>query len=222
MLLRPDQRRGSRICVDLHRNWHCHDIRRRLNRRDCFDVSPRHDASNKALINHYRAPSYGGLYHWVAEFGPKAVQRYLSYIVGWMSMIAWLTGAATLNLIAGGLIQGLAKLWYPHYSSQNWHETLIVIGIGIISTSLNTLAVKYLPLFELLSLFGHFLGIFVALFPLWIIAPKASARQVFNTFQDDGGWGSTGVACLIGQIGPLFSLLRSDGGIHICKCLILP
>ena len=134
-----------------------------------------------------------------------------------MSVVGWLSGTAILNFMAGTMIQSLAKLWHPEYSHHTWHGSLIVIGVGLLSTFLNTVAVKRLPLLELVTVFVHFLGIFVVLFPLWILAPKASAKQVFLAFEDKGDWGNVGIACLVAQIGPLFSLLRSDSGTHLCK-----
>jgi choline transport protein len=135
--------------------------------------------------------------------------------------VGWLSGTAALNFMAGTMMQSLAKLWHPNYSHEAWHSTLIIIGVALICTFLNTIAVKRLHFLELITLFVHFFGIFVVLFPLWILAPKASARQVFRTFEDNGGWGNIGIACLVAQIGPLFSLSRSDSGTHLCKSLMI-
>lgn len=63
----------------------------------------------------------------------------------------------------------------------------------------------------------HFFGVLVVLAPLWALAPKASASEVFTAFADGGGWGNAGLACLVGQIGPVFAFSRADGAIHISK-----
>jgi choline transport protein len=160
-------------------------------------------------------PSSTGLYHWVGEFAPKPVQKYLSYLVGWSSIMAWLTGAAALNFLAGTMLQSIAVLWLPTYHFENWHSTLIIIGIGFLCTLLNTVGNKALPFLELITFFVHFFGIWAVLIPLWVLAPKSSAKDVFVTFKDSSGWGNVGLACLIGQAGPLFSLLRTEGGTQI-------
>lgn len=45
--------------------------------------------------------------------------------------------------------------------------------------------------------------------PLWVLAPKASASDVFGKFENFGGWASTGAACLVGQMAASASFIVS-------------
>jgi choline transport protein len=202
--------------VGLCCGFDCYDVCYLIFGRNRFNVGLVLNVNFITLINLHRAPSNGGVYDLVGQFAPKAIQKYLSYIMSWMGILAWLTCFATLNFLTGTMIQSVAALWKPLYSYELWHTTLIVIGIGSLCTFLNTVGVKSLPSVELLSLFLHFFGILVFLLPLWL-APKTLSKTVFRTFEGKSGWGNIGLTCLVGQIGPLFSLLRSDGGTHICK-----
>jgi len=163
------------------------------------------------------APTSGGQYHWVSEFAPKSMQKYLSYVVGWVSALGWQAGTASSAYLTGTMIQGLIVLNNPSYTPTRWQGTLFTIAISLIATFFNTYGAKQLPLLEGLILFLHIFGFFAILIPLWVLSPKNSAKEVFTTFQDGGGWGSIGTAAIIGQIAPIFAFLGPDAGTHMCK-----
>lgn len=49
---------------------------------------------------------------------------------------------------------------------------------------------NWLPLVEEIILFLHFAAWFAMLIPLWVLAPKASNAEVWNSFADLG-WGNS-------------------------------
>ena len=49
-------------------------------------------------------PTAGSQYHWVSEFAPAKYQRWLSYITGWISTMAWQAGNAIGVFLMGTLI----------------------------------------------------------------------------------------------------------------------
>jgi len=165
------------------------------------------------------APTSGGQYHWVSEFAPKSMQKYLSYVVGWVSALGWQAGTASTAFLTGTMIQGLIVLNNPNYNPTRWQGTLFTIAISLVATFFNTYGAKHLPLLEGLILFLHIFGFFAILIPLWVLSPKNSAKDVFTTFQDNGGWGSIGTASVIGQIGPIFAFVGPDAGTHMCKSI---
>ena len=63
------------------------------------------------------APTSGGQYHWVSEFAPKRWQKLLSYVVGWLSVLGWQTGAASTAFLAGtevSLSTQRIEVWKHH------------------------------------------------------------------------------------------------------------
>lgn len=54
------------------------------------------------------APTTGGQYHWVSEFASRKHQKLISYLMGWLCVLGWQTGCASLAYLAGTQIQGLA------------------------------------------------------------------------------------------------------------------
>jgi choline transport protein len=171
-----------------------------------------------------RAPTAGGQYHWVSEFSPKSSQKILSYVVGWLCVMGWQTGAASSAFLAGMEVQSLILLNHPSYDPKAWHGTLIVIAIAAICGLFNTLLARKLPLVEGTVLILHILGFFAILIPLVVLAPRSPAKEVFFTFNsgnyDQSGsrpWSSNGLACLVGVIGPTVSLLGSDAATHMSE-----
>lgn len=52
---------------------------------------------------------------------------------------------------------------------------------------------------------------------MWVLAPRSKTSEVFGQFQDNAGWGSIGLSCLVGQLAPIFSLLGSDAATHMSE-----
>lgn len=72
----------------------------------------------------------------------------------------------------------------------------------------NTVISSVLPKIEGLILILHILGFFAVLIPLVYMSPsKASVKDVFTLFLNQGGWSSQGLSFFIGLMGSVFSFL---------------
>ncbi|KAH6870177.1 amino acid/polyamine transporter I [Alternaria rosae] len=163
------------------------------------------------------APTSGGQYHWVSEFAPKKHQKFLSYLVGWLCVLGWQTGIASIAFLAGGQVQGLIILNNPNYVPERWHGTLLVIAVATFSILFNTLLARKLPLVEGIVLVLHIFGFFAIFITMWVLGPRSPSREVFGGFQDNAGWGSVGLSVLVGQLSPIFSLLGADAATHMSE-----
>lgn len=163
------------------------------------------------------APTSGGQYHWISEFSPPRYQKYLSYAAGWTSALGWLVGNASGYFIMSTLVEALVEVYYPNWSFTNWQSTLVMIFFLIASIYFNTWGAKLLPAIEIVSLVFHVAGFVITIVPLWVLAPKNSASEVFGPVVNGGGWGSTGTSFLVGTITILFSNLGPDAAVHIGK-----
>ena len=112
-------------------------------------------------------------------------------------------------------LQGVIALNNPTYVPHAWHGTLMIMAIVTIAIVFNTFFAKKLPLLEKVMLFLHVVGFFAVLIPLWVLSPRQTASAVFTEFTDFDGWPSTGLACLVGLTGPMFSLLGPDAAVHM-------
>lgn len=163
------------------------------------------------------APTSGGQYHWVSEFAPPRHQKFFSYIIGWVSVLGWQTGLASLAFLAGTMIQGLLVLCQPTYVFENWHGTLLVIGITAFCIIFNTFLAGRLPIVEGTVLVVHILGFFAVLVPLWVLAPRSTPSDVFGEFMNLGGWDTQGLSFMVGLLAPVYTLIGADSTVHMSE-----
>lgn len=179
-----------------------------------------------------------GQYHWVSEFAPRSAQKILSYIVGWFSILAWAAGGVAGQCFSVGLqVQGLMVLNDATYVPQPWHLTLLAIGAVAVCVVFNTLFARKLPTVESVMLVFHIIGafgvrralivsqcilmtssgFFAILIPLWVLAPKASSKEVWTGLQVSSGWSSTGLSFMVGVAGSLNGLIGPDAAVHMSE-----
>jgi choline transport protein len=165
------------------------------------------------------APTSGGQYHWVSEFAPPRLQRYVSYAAGWTSAMGWLVGAAGGYYIMQTLLEALIEVYLPDYSFSNWQATLVMMAFVVITVLFNTFGTPLLPLVESISLIGHVAGWIITTIVLWILCPKNSAHDVFVSVVNSGGWSNTGLSCLVGSITVLYAQLGKPNTRKPCSLL---
>ncbi|KAL8629747.1 hypothetical protein Q9189_004541 [Teloschistes chrysophthalmus] len=164
------------------------------------------------------APTAGGQYHWVSEFAPKSVEKPLSYIVGWLALLGWVTGCPSAAQLTSTLVQGLILLKNENANVATlWQTTLFIMIFLIIAVAFNLFLAGKLPLAEGIFLIVHIFGYFAFLIVLWTMSDHAPASQVFGTFTDGGGWGNVGLSCLVGITTPLWCFLGPDAGAHMSE-----
>lgn len=121
------------------------------------------------------------------------------------------------------MIQGLLVFNYSDgpgyvYVDHRWHGTLLTIGIAAIGTLMNTYGYKFLPPLEGVILGLHIFGFVAVMVPLWVMNPGAAPSDVvWKEFTNVGGWSSIGLACLVGQLTPIFSWTGPDAATHMGK-----
>lgn len=93
---------------------------------------------------------------WVSEFAPARFQKVLSYTVGWLCVLGWQVGMASVSYTAAQQIGAMAVLTSPDtYAIKGWHLALIDWGITFVAIACNTVFFKKLPLMEGLVMVLH-------------------------------------------------------------------
>lgn len=131
--------------------------------------------------------------------------------------MGWQTGCALSAFLAGTEIQGLIVLNHPGYVFQRWHGTMLTIAVVVACGIFNTFLARKLPLVEGIVLGLHLAGFFAILVPLWVLGPRSPSAAVFTEFADVGGWGSVGLACLVGILTPTVALIGPDSVVHMSE-----
>lgn len=132
-------------------------------------------------------------------------------VVGWQAAMATTAYAVTQQL------QGLIVLNMPSYVIQGWHSTLFAVAITAFAILWNTVFIRKLPLIEGLGLTIHVFGFFAFVVVLWVMGPRSDTKTVWTHFEDSSGWGSKGVATLVGILGPIVTLIGSDSSCHLSE-----
>lgn len=114
-------------------------------------------------------------------------------------------------------IEALIVLANPDYLSKGWHGALLTIAAALFSIFFNTYIYRRLPLLEGCAMMLHFLGFVAFVVVLWVMGPRGDAKTVFTNFEDNNGWGSIGLATLVGLLSPISSLVGSDSACHLSE-----
>lgn len=162
-------------------------------------------------------PLSGGQYHWVSILAPKSHAKFLSYMTGWLTVIGWQAGQASVAFLCATLVQALVILNHPTYVPERWQATLIFYAVLAVVLFVNTYLARWLPKIEGLVLCIHILGFFGVLIPLVYLAPHGKASDVFATFVNGGGWSTDGISFFIGLITSVFSFLGADSACHMSE-----
>ncbi|KAK5702006.1 hypothetical protein LTR97_004824 [Elasticomyces elasticus] len=163
------------------------------------------------------APTSAGQYHWVSEFAPPSMQNFLSYISGWLSALGWNSNIAVTAYVAANIILALVSLANPSYTPQPWQQTVMMIGLVAVAILFNAFGARMLPSFEGGLLIFDIIGFFAVLIPLWVLAPKISAHDIFASFFNGGEWSSTGAAVIVGILAPAGAFIGADSAAHLSE-----
>lgn len=131
-------------------------------------------------------------------------------VSGWLTVAGWQANVASSAYISGTLIQGFIELVKPDYVPHLWHGTLLLYFALAISIFTTTVVGPVLPKIESMLLVIYILGYVGVLVPMVYLAPHGSARDVFTTFRNDGGWSTQGLSFFVGISGNAFAFLGSS------------
>ncbi|KIX02360.1 uncharacterized protein Z518_08301 [Rhinocladiella mackenziei CBS 650.93] len=163
------------------------------------------------------APIAGGQYYWVYMLAPPRWKVFSSYIIGWLTSLAWIATVATETIFAGTIIQGLIILDYPDYDPKQWHGTLLAWLVIAVAIFINVVIPGALPKFEIFIIVFHIAGFIAIMAVLWVYAPHNSAHFVFATSLNEGGWPTQGLSYCVGFLGNVATFVGADASVHMAE-----
>lgn len=96
---------------------------------------------------------------------------------------------------------------YPDYEATNWQGTLMVIAVTILVWALNVYGSKAMPLFQNVMLMVHVFGFLAIIIVFWTLNPRNTAEVTFTQITNGGGWSSTGLSLMVGQISAIYACI---------------
>lgn len=164
------------------------------------------------------APIAGGQYYWVYMLAPPEWKTVCSYIIGWLTSLAWIATVATETLFAGTMVQGVIALDYPDYKIERWHGTLLTWAVICGCIFVNVVIPAWLPRFEVFILVFHIAGFFAILVTLLVMTPElGSNASVWLTSLNEGGWPTQGVSYCVGFLGNVATFVGADASVHLAE-----
>ncbi|KIV98562.1 hypothetical protein, variant [Verruconis gallopava] len=163
------------------------------------------------------APIACGQYFWVYMLAPKRYKKAASYIIGWLTSLAWVATVATESLFAGTIIQGILVLNYPDYGYERWQGTLLTWAVILVNVLINVLTPGALPKFEITIMALHICGFVAILATLLSTADIGTARSVWLTSLNEGGWSTQGLSYCVGFMGNVATFVGADASVHMAE-----
>ncbi|KAK5167046.1 uncharacterized protein LTR77_007775 [Saxophila tyrrhenica] len=164
------------------------------------------------------APIAGGQYYWVYMLAPDRYKTVFSYVIGWLTSLAWIATVATETLFAGTIIQGIIILDHPDYVGTPWQGTLLTWAVILGCILINVVLPSLLPKFEVFILVFHLAGFVAIIATLWAMTPEYSPpAEVWATSRNEGGWPTQGLSYCVGFLGNVATFVGADASVHLAE-----
>jgi choline transport protein len=137
---------------------------------------------------------------------------------GWLTVIGWIAALTSVCFFVADLTLGLVTLSHPDYDRKLWHGTLLLWAVLLLCVFINVFVSGALPTIEVIVLVIHVLGFFGILIPLvYLTGSHHSAKEIFSTFNNLGGWRTNALAFFIGLQGNALAFVGTDSAVHVSK-----
>jgi choline transport protein len=159
-----------------------------------------------------------GQYYWVHKLAPSDYYKnFASYVIGWLTSLAWAATVAIETLLAGTIVQGLIKLNYPAYDAKLWQGTLLTWAVIAVAISINVFMPNFFPKLEIMILVLHVVGFVAIVATLLSTAELGSASSVWLTVSNGGGWPTQGLSLCVGFLGNIATFVGADASVHMAE-----
>lgn len=135
---------------------------------------------------------------------------------GWLTVVGWIAALTSVCFFVADLTLGLVTLTHGDFSRELWHGTLVLWAVLLLCVFINIFVSGALPTIEVIVLIIHILGFFGILIPMvYLTASHHSAKEIFTTFYNVGGWQSKAMAFFIGLQGNALAFVGTDSAVHV-------
>jgi len=164
-------------------------------------------------------PTACGQYYWVYKLAPSDYYRnFSSYVIGWLTSLAWVATVAIETLLAGTIVQGLIKLNYPTYDAELWQGTLLTWAVIAFAMAINIFKPDFFPKLEIMILVLHVVGFFAIMITLLSSTDEFGSRSsVWLTTFNGGGWPTEGLSLCVGFLGNIATFVGADASVHMAE-----
>ena len=137
---------------------------------------------------------------------------------GWMSILGWWLGSASVANFVSGMILEIVVVWYPDFVPKHWQQYLIYVALIWLAVSFNVLTSGLVPFYNKLIFVLSVVTLSATTITLFVVARDhhASASFIFTDTTTRSGW-DDGFAFVLAITNSVYSFLGSDCGAHLCE-----
>ncbi|KAJ9669681.1 hypothetical protein H2201_000065 [Coniosporium apollinis] len=139
-----------------------------------------------------------------------AIWMFLIGCIGMATCMLSMAEMASMAPTAGGQYH-----WVSEFAPKRYQKFLSYIVV--FSIFFNTVLLRKLPLMEGIFLIIYVFGFVAVITVLWVMGPRGDPSIVFTKFEDNAGWGNTGLSTLVGILAPVVTLIGSDSACHLSE-----
>ncbi|KAL1865226.1 hypothetical protein Plec18167_009494 [Paecilomyces lecythidis] len=167
-------------------------------------------------------PSSGGPYYYAYMVSTEKYRALVAYVVGWLSVLAWLFAFCSICTYTAQIILALASFYHPLYIATQWQVWIVYTGIIIICTLIACLLPRLVPLLNSLVFWVSILGFLTSVITLLAVSgAKQSGSVVFTEWINQTGW-DDGLAFLLAVGQCMFCFMCLDAAAHLSEQLQNP
>jgi amino acid transporter len=144
---------------------------------------------------------------------------YCTWEVAWFNLLGQLAMTAGIDYGLSLMFSAFLNIIVPFpEANSNWFRFLIYFLILIIHMGINSLGVRVLGYFNLVSVIWHVLGTCTVVSVIFATAPQlASSSFVFTQFYNATGWDSVVYVALLGTLTAQFTMTGYDSSAHVSE-----
>ncbi|KAJ7260305.1 amino acid/polyamine transporter I [Mycena haematopus] len=166
------------------------------------------------------APTSGGLYYWTYKYSSPRSRNLLSWMVGYINAISYITGVAGIDWSCATLIMAAASIGSDGRFIPTVYQTFgIFCGVVIVHGFIASCATKVIARLQYTIIVINVALILVMLIGLPAATPmrlKNSAKYAFGNFENITPW-PNGYAFILSFLAPLWTIAGFDVGVHISE-----
>ncbi|EPX71499.1 uncharacterized protein SOCG_01716 [Schizosaccharomyces octosporus yFS286] len=152
-------------------------------------------------------PTSGSLYYWIAKLSPPKYRAFLSWLLGYVSMLAYGTGFASTVYAASSLLVAVISIGNPGYSATKYEQYGIYLAFSLASSFLIAMPTKYLAYFNKFCVFFQTCTALIVIISLAASSSshtRTSAKYIFTTFSNYSQWKNMGWAFIMSITTPVW------------------
>ncbi|KAK5062639.1 hypothetical protein LTR84_004712 [Exophiala bonariae] len=162
-------------------------------------------------------PTSGGVYHWSAALAGPKYSKIIGFMTGYMNVLGWTLGLASLFAVTGLEVTGLYSLWHPEYESKTWHVFIVFVVLNWTFAAFIQFGNRFLPLYNKIGLIFNIAAWLVVIICLASIPSTHSTNSfVWTDYRNLTGW-PNGMSFILGLVGPAFAIGTIDSTTHMAE-----